>query len=252
MLLCLFSAGPGSTDSASLTEVEACMRANTPEKTGTQQFGIGTFDGDGEIRSVGGTLWWRRFDDGLSKLSAKLDKPPDMRGTAFLLVEKPDRKDMFTYLPELRKTRRITSRSVAGSLFGTEFSYEDFQHLQSLGSTSTRDRLPDEEKAGRKMYVISSRPTKDSGSAYTRIVSRIDQETCVPLEVDFFAHGEEPVKQLRVPIDSLTRVGEVWIPKQATLRNLDNQRESRLSVDEVEFDVELPKALFSQSRLERL
>jgi hypothetical protein len=69
------------------------MRANTPEKTGTQQFGIGTFDGDGEIRSVGGTLWWRRFDDGLSKLSAKLDKPPDMRGTAFLLIEKSNRKE---------------------------------------------------------------------------------------------------------------------------------------------------------------
>ncbi|MGE4608137.1 MAG: outer membrane lipoprotein-sorting protein [Myxococcota bacterium] len=252
MLLCLFGAGPGSTESAGLTEVEACMRGNTPVKTGTQEFDIGTFDGDGEIRSIGGTLWWRRFDGGLSKLSAKLDEPPDMRGSAFLLVEKPNRRDMFSYLPELRKTRRITSRSVSGSLFGTEFSYEDFEHLRSLGSTSARERLPDEEKAGRKMYVISSQPAKDSGSAYTRIVSRIDQETCVPVEVDFFALGEDPVKQLRVSIDSLTRAGEVWIPKQTTIRNLQNQRESRLSVDKVEFDVELPKALFSQSRLNRL
>jgi hypothetical protein len=250
--LCLLGAAAAASDSAGFEQVDACMRANTPEKTGTQQFVIGTFDEAGEIRSVGGTLWWRRFEDGLSKLSAKLDKPADMRGSAFLLVEKPNHRDMFSYLPELRKTRRITSRSASGSLFGTEFSYEDFEHLQSLGHASSRKRLADEEISGRKVYVVSSQPPKDSGSAYARIVSRVDQETCVPLEVDFYAEAKEPAKELRVPAGSLTRAGKVWVPTQATLRNLENGRESRLSIEKVEFDVELPKALFSQSRLERL
>ena len=213
---------------------------------------IGTFDEAGEIRSVAGALWWQRSEDGLLKLSAKLDEPADMRGSAFLLVEKPKHRDMFSYLPELRKTRRITSRSVSGSLFGTEFSYEDFQHLQSLGRASSRERLPDLDIAGRKVYVVSSQPPKDSGSAYTRIVSRVDQETCVPLEVDFYGEAEAPVKQLRVSADSLTQAGKVWVPKQATLKNLENGRESRLAVEKIKFDIELPKALFSQFRLERL
>lgn len=251
--LCLLGAAVAAAgDSAGFAQVDDCVRANTPEKTGTQEFVIGTFDEAGEIRSVGGTLWWRRFEDGLSKMSAKLDEPADMRGSAFLLVEKPEHRDMFSYLPELRKTRRITSRSVSGSLFGTEFSYEDFQHLQSLGAAASRERLADGDVAGRKVYVVSSQPPEDSGSAYTRIVSRIDQETCVPLEVDFYAEAEKPVKELRVSPDSLTQAGKVWVPTQATLKNLDNGRESRLAIEKVEFDVKLPKALFSQFRLERL
>ena len=250
--LCLFAVSIAGAESGGVEQVDACMRANTPVKTGTQQFVIGTFDESGEIRSVGGTLWWRRFEDGLSKLSAKLDEPSDMRGSAFLLVEKPNHRDMFSYLPELRKTRRITSRSVSGSLFGTEFSYEDIEHLQSLGEASSRERLADGEVAGRKVYVVSSQPPKDSGSAYTRIVSRIDQETCVPLEVDFYAEAETLAKELRVAPDSLERAGKVWVPTKVTIKNLGNSRESRLTVEKVEFDVNLPKALFSQFRLERL
>ena len=49
-----------------------------------------------------------------------------------LLLEKKDRMpDQFMYLPELRKVRRVTKRSVAGSMFGTDFSYEDFERFQA-------------------------------------------------------------------------------------------------------------------------
>ena len=242
----------GGSEADGLEEIERCIRANSPERTAVQRFRIADFDASGEIRSIAGKLWWRRSDDGLSKISAHVDAPADMRDSAFLLIENDGRNDMFVYLPEFRKTRRITSRTVSGSLFGTEFTYEDFEHLRGIGGSAKRERLADTEHEGRPAYQLAAMPTPDSGSAYARIVSTIDRETCVPLDVRFFSDAEELKKRLSVDPESITREGGVWVSRRATLANPSKQRESRLEIVEVELDVEVPKSFFSQSRLGRL
>ena len=59
--------------------------------------------------------------------------------------------DMFMFLPELGKTRRITTQMVQGNMMGTDFSYEDFQRLQGMiTSLDARAACPTRQVAERK------------------------------------------------------------------------------------------------------
>ena len=57
----------------------------------------------------------------------RVHEPADLEGAGLLLLEKSDRTDMFIYLPDLKKVKRVTSHMLSGSLFGSDFSYEDFE-----------------------------------------------------------------------------------------------------------------------------
>ena len=69
----------------------------------------------------------------MSKVVLKVLEPPDLRDTGVLFIEKKDDPaDMFIYLPDLEKVRRVTTRMLSGSLFGSDFTYEDFQQIQGM------------------------------------------------------------------------------------------------------------------------
>ena len=206
----------------------------------------------GETRSYDLTGLWKREDDGRSKLVLRISAPPDLRGSAFLMIEREGRSpDIFSYLPEIDKVRRISARGAGGSLFGSDFSYEDVQRIQNLASAANSRLLGEEERAGRPAWKLESQPGPDDVSAYTRIVSWIDRERCVPLAAEFFGEATEPAKRLSVPPAQVVREGDGWVAMELTLQDLAAETQSTLRVKEIELDVELGEKHFSQSALGR-
>jgi len=136
--LLLFALPAGGEEPADAEAVTACVQENLPETTSVQSFRLRTSDRAGSEREIAGKVWWRRFENGRSRILLRVKEPGDLRGSALLMIERSSGSDMFLYLPELRKTRRITSHSVSGSMFGSDFTYEDFQQIQgiSLGGES--------------------------------------------------------------------------------------------------------------------
>jgi len=156
---------------------------------------------------------------------------------------------MFMYLPELKRVRRITVRSVSGSLFGTDFSYEDLERLQSIGAGANVTRLADAEVGGQSTYVLAGSPSPDSGSAYERVVSFIDQKTCIPLKMELYEKGGQLRKLLTVDPAQVRREGGIWFPGQVSLRDLAEQSETRLVVKKIAIDIEISDSIFSESAL---
>jgi hypothetical protein len=230
-------------------EVQACARRNLPETSARQQIVLEAVDASGAGQRIEAELLWRRSKDDHSQVLVRVERPPDLRGSAFLLLERADGYDLFSYLPSLQKVRRLTGSAISGSLFGTDFSYEDFQRLQTVGTGTTVTRLPDADLGGRPTFVIAALPPADAGSAYQRVVSWIDRETCVLLRADLEADGARVVKQLLADPAQVRAVGTRHIPHLVTLDDREKNTRTTLTIEKVELDVPLSDSLFSQSAL---
>jgi outer membrane lipoprotein-sorting protein len=238
---------PGKT----VDEIRECVNQNQPQGTAIEEIVMRTYDRAGGERNFEAKIYWKRGEDGLSKLRMHVDAPPDLRGAAYLALEREGNVDMFAYLPELQRVRRITPRAASGSLFGSDFSYEDFQRIRDLGAHATLDQKPGGEVEGRPVYVIEATPEPGSESAYERVITSIDRDTCLPLKMEFYEGGERPRKIMQVDPSSLTREGTIWIAKRITMTDLREEGESLMELKKVTLDTEIPDREFSKGRLER-
>jgi hypothetical protein len=234
--------GPG------VQEVRECMERNAPDSV-RGEGALERTDAQGETQRYEASFFWKRDEQDRSRFLVRIEAPPDERGSAFLLLQREGGEDLFSYLPELGKVRRITTRTLSGSLFGTDFSYEDVLLMQSAASRTGVERQPDAEAQGRPVYVLSVTPPPDSGSAYRRMVARVDRETCVLLEGDLYGQGEKVAKQVRVAFPDVEKHGTRWLPKKVVLQDLEDGSESRLVIAEAKWDAEIPDRFFSEAAL---
>ena len=232
-------------------EVRACVERALPEKSMAQTVVIRVLDRVGTVSESRAKLYWKRFDDGHSRALIRFTAPPHRAGVALLLIESDKREPtMYLYLPELRQTRRITGKAFAGSMFGTDFSYEDFSHFQGIGTANDMRRVEDREVDGRPAYVLETVPLQP-GSAYARIFTYIDQEQCLPLKTEFFARDGSLHKQLLIDRDQILEVGNRLIPQRITMYDYKEDSRTEIVVHKVEVDLQLPDLFFTDTELER-
>jgi outer membrane lipoprotein-sorting protein len=238
-----------SAQARTLEEVEACMRANLPETTSVQEIAFVTKDRIGAESESKARLYWKRFEGDLSKVMVRFTAPTDLRGAGVLLLEKKDRMpDQFLYLPELGRTRRVSTRMMSSSLFGTDFSYEDFTRIQGMATGATDRLLEDAEVEDGAVHVIESAP--ESGSGYERIVEYIDIETCVPLKTEMFESGERLRKVSTTPRAEVKKAADKWVPHLVLMRDAREETETRLVIEKVELGAKISRKVFSEQNLQ--
>lgn len=250
--LLLLAVPAGGAEPGDPEAVAACVQKNLPEKTSVQTFRFQTSDRAGSQRQITGKVWWRRFDDGRSRVLLGVKEPADLRGSALLLIERSSASDMFLYLPELRRTRRITSHAVSGSLFGSDFTYEDFQQIQGIHLGGETEALPDATLDGVPVHVISQRPAPESGSSYERVVSYITRDGCVPIRSEMWEPGERLRKLLTADLSKLYEQDGVRIPTHLRMEDQLSRSATDLILSEIEVGKEIPRRYFEMTALERL
>ena len=252
LILSIGLASAAAAQPETVEEIDACIRANRPEQTSVATLTFRAKDRVGSVTEKGATLTWKEFDDGISRVVLRFHYPNDLRGSAVLLIENEEKApDMFMCLPALQKVRRVTTHMVSSSMFGTDFSYEDFQRLQGFSQTLTSRRLEDTVVDGRPAFVVERKLAADSGSAYERIVETIDRETCVPLVNESYESGDRLRKVLRSDPAKLERNGGRWVPRSNVMRDLLDETETSLEVEKVEFDEKVSRKVFTKTDLER-
>lgn len=234
-----------------LAEIEACVRANAPGQSSVADVELRSIDRTGGERTLEGRMHWKRDERGLSKLLIELEMPLDVRGSSYLVLEREAGQDMWVYLPDLGKVRRIHPRTVSGQLFGTDFSYEDIARLQRISAGQHAERLPDEELDERPVHRVRALPGAETASAYSRVDYFLDRATCLPLRIEFYARDGGLRKVLTGDPSSIRRAGSGWALGSVTLQDLGSGTRSRMLLSGIEVDVDLPDRLFQTSHLAR-
>ena len=231
-------------------EIQECSRKNEPKRSAVQSVDLIAKDRIGAQTRLHAKIYWRRDDKGLSKVMVRILHPPDLRQAGLLVLENKKRSDMFLFMPEIGHTRRITKHMGAGSLFGTDFTYEDFERLQGFVRDETVERVEDQEVDGRACYVLTSHPGIEDESVYEKVVTYVDRETCVPLRLEMYEVGDELRKRIEVDFASVKEVGGALIPHSIKAVDIRDQTESTLVVLDVKIDQDLPRKYFTARWLE--
>jgi len=253
---CLASAALGVAErkpasDSTAEDINACVRQNFPDASMVQSVSMVMTDSQGSERKLEAEMFWEKDPaTELSHVLLSFENPPELRCAAVLVREKKPENDMFMFVPELGKVRRITNRMVSGNMMGTTFSYDDFSRLQGMISNLETERLADDQVSGHPVFVTQSRPTP--GSEYDSIRSLIDQETCVPLRVEFYPQGaEKPAKVLTVDRAKVSAKKSHWIPREIQLEDLAGSTSTRLVVEKLEINVPIDRKRFSETELLR-
>jgi hypothetical protein len=200
-------------------------------------------------------MTWSSFRDAqdqpvngvLSKTIVRYTDPFDLRYSGYLVVNNDDRpNDQFVYLNARRQVRRVNLREEA--VFGTDFTFEDIvPHEVEDGDYR---RLPDQDLAGRRVYVVEVVPKPEEDSEYSRFVIHVDKQSCVPLLTRYWDLKGVEVKQLDVVADKIREVDGVHWPMELTMRSLQLESFTKLVVEKLVPNPAIERRDFDLRRLE--
>ena len=252
LLLLPATGSPAAPGADGLAEVQGCLERNVPATTSEQMVEFAAFDRIGGERVSRAKVKGKRFEDGRRRLAMRFTQPVEIRGAALLVTEtEVGANETYVYTPELAKVKRITAAGAGGTLFGTDFSYEDFERWQLLNKPGRQRRLQDGAVAGRSVYVVETEPDTESGSAYESVVSYVDQRTCVVLKTESFETGGLLRKVLTAKPESIIEDGGVHVASELALEDRRDETHTRVTIEDLEVDREIDDREFSIGWLSR-
>jgi hypothetical protein len=191
-----------------------------------------------------------RLDPGAGETRSliRFTAPADIKETGLLTVDRTDgASDQWVYLPALDRSRRIPATRKGGRFVASDIFYED---LQDRPVTHDAHRwLGREDFAGAQVDVLESIPVDKDNSVYGKRVSWVHPGILVPLRVDYFRAGAgEPFKRLTV--QRVEQVQDYWTVMESVMEDLESGHQTRMALDRVIYDRDLPQELFSVQTLE--
>lgn len=125
----------------------------------------------------------------------RFSAPPELAGTAFLMLEQAGGgSEQYVYLSGLKRMRRIVGREREGSFMGSDFSYADLQPIPEGQAKNVR--LADEAVGADACYVVESTLAPGAGSPYGKVVTWVRKSDLVALRTRFLDPAGKLVKTL--------------------------------------------------------
>jgi predicted RND superfamily exporter protein/outer membrane lipoprotein-sorting protein len=180
--------------------------------------------------------------------------PPDVRGTAILIVERSDGDDdIWVYLPAMKKVRRLVASNKKDSFAGTDFSYGD---VIGHRVADWEHRLVKEEALeGRPHYVIESVPRADqvkANSGYSRRLSWIDTGTFVMTRGEYWDVAGQPLKTLTAAEAQLVDAARGrWQPMRLEAVNHQSGHRTVIRYQSFKANQQVKDEMFTTRSLER-
>jgi hypothetical protein len=187
------------------------------------------------------------------RLLIRFTYPDDIKGTSFLVWERPQAEDeRFLYLPALGRVRRIAGAETQESFVGTDFTYEDIGGREFDDYTYA---LLDERAAWtgpdgkvHPAYKLESR-ARARDVTYPRVESLIRKDNFVVVHADIFNRRGERHKVFDVR--RLEPVQSIWTVLEMQMANELDRTRTELTVTSAEYNVGLTEGDFTRRELER-
>lgn len=223
----------GPAAAADLDSIRDCVRANVPSSIQIQKVKLTAFDRAGGSREMKGRLFATREDPAQLRLMLRLDAPPDVAGSAYLVRERERGQEMYVYVPAFSRVRRVTGSSLDGALFATDFSYGDISQIHrafDAGSAVLEDAAEIEQRT--VDWIAFDPREQQQDTRFDRARVAVDRETCVALRIEFFENGTV-VKRYEADPKRLRQVDTHWYAEFAQMRNLKQETHTTLEVQDV-------------------
>lgn len=170
----------------------------------------------------------------------KFTDPPEVKHIGLLILSEDQ---MYLYLPEFHRIRRIASSSKKDSFQGSDFSYDDMGFSNYSAYYSPKLISQDEDQ-----WVLELTKKNGVKKPYDKIVLAVDKKTFMPLKMDLYNRSGTLWKQAEYVTKKMSNYHVI-----DTIRIEDrlNGSHTTLEFKEIKLDQGLDKTIFSQRFLKR-
>ena len=215
-----------------------CLKRNIPKKSSTQVLHFESVDRLGGKRECRGKLLGAQLSDGLRRVKVCITAPADVAGTEFLSIEAPGREPDSLPLPPRGTADHSRHRQRNGRArvrLATSAA-----RTSNAGSSriapNALERLPDAEIGGHPVYVVAATPRDRAQSTYTKVVSYVDQKTCVVIKSESFQNGDAPRKVMTADPEQMLEDGGIYAPSDVLVTDLRDGTHTTVNASELEVD----------------
>ena len=189
------------------------------------------------------SMTMRAWTKGQDQALVRVIEPKKDRGNGTLT----DENSMWTFSPKINRVIKVPSSMMGQSWMGSDFSNKDIARADDIIDEYDHTVLKSEEVDGIVVREIESIPHEDAAVVWGKEVLKI-REDHVVLEHAFYDQDGELVKKL-VSLE-VGEMGGRTIAKRQRMAKTDKPEEwTEISVDDVEYEVDLKDSLFTLSSL---
>jgi hypothetical protein len=190
----------------------------------------------------------RRHDPPYAKSMVRFSAPADIAGAGFLQIQNRGADDdRFLFLPELKRSRRISGNLRGSSFMGTDFSFADLDRRDFRESRATR--RPDENIGKYLCFHIEATPSR-SDSPYGSVEVWLRQDNYLPLKMAMFDRAHVLLKTFTAM--EVKRVSGHWYITKSRMEDHLQSHSTELVLTEVAPSADLPDQDFTVRNLEKL
>lgn len=184
---------------------------------------------------------WNKNVEGEENLRLmKFISPPDVRNVGFLSLSGDQ---MYLYLPEFHRVRRIASHNKADRFMGSDYSYDD------LASGSFQKhyhaRLLSENESS-WLLELTRKPEADK--PYAKIEMRISKESHLPTNMRLYDFSGNLWKEAE---QENKKMGKYWIPVRMSMKDVKDGSRTELVMEDIKTDQGLDENIFTTRVLKR-
>lgn len=173
--------------------------------------------------------------------------PASVKDTRFLQKDKEGGgSDKWIYMPSLRSTRRIAASEGDKSFMGSDATYDDLSDRE-LDDYEYELLAESETKGQWTTYKVECTPKPTTDSQYSKLITWIDHETYVPVYTEMYDKDGELLKELEVK--DLQNINGYWTPMVDELRNVQTGHSTKLTIQQIKTDLNLPARIFTTNFL---
>lgn len=180
-----------------------------------------------------------------------IQQPSAEKGVGFLQYDYDAQgkdTDQWMYLSALGKIKRIISGNddepKKGTLFGSEFSYEDTEKVKL--ENYTYRILKEVKYRGKDSWIIESRATPKYArkSNYSKSILWIDKKNYLIHKTKIYDRRGRAIKQMK--FSQYQKVNGVWVAKKMNMNNLQTKRISTMKINKLAINIDVPPVLLTK------
>ena len=138
---------------------------------------------------------------------------------------------------------------MGGSWMGSHFTNDDLVKESRMAEDFNCSASDSGKRQGIEVIEISCIPKENAAVVWGKVLVRVQKSDWQPIEIEYY---DEEIQLNRImTFDNFKMVKKRNIPTMMTLQPIDKPEEKTIvSYDEMNFDLELPKDLFSLRNLQ--
>lgn len=240
---------PGAASEAAITSEQVLQKVEDRYvgKTSKAAMKMILKDSSSEEKERTLTIYRRKIDNANLSNFQHFHSPADMMNTTFLVNEKDGSQEKFIYLPSFKKTRKIVSKDNNVRYVSSDFSYEDLDNFHAADYIC--EKLKEEKYENEDVYVIECKK-KSPDSQYSKFIFKISKVKELPLVAMLYDKKSGDLTK-QIENKNLKKVKNIWTPYEVEMKDLKNSSSTRLTLDKIEYDIELSDDTFTQRNMEK-